>query len=78
MKKFGLELDQKLKKLMAEKNCFMKKSYSRIGTNTDDDLPLNKPLKFATLTIIIRCVFQEVEKLYPHIYCDECLYELQK
>ena len=54
----------------------MKKSYSRIGTNTDDDLPLNKPLKFATLTIIIRCVFQEVEKLYPHIYCDECLYEL--
>ena len=68
MKKFGPELDHKLKKLVAEKNCFMEKSYSRIGTNTDDDLPLNKPQKFATLTIITRCVFQEAEKLYPHIY----------
>ena len=42
---------------------------------TDDDVPLNKPLKFRTLTIIIRCVFQEDEKLYPQIYLDECLYK---
>ena len=76
MKKFFLELDQKLKHLMIEKNCFMKKNYVRIGVNTDDDLPLNKPLKFPTLTIIIRCVFQEGEKLYLQIYLDECLYEL--
>ena len=76
MKKFYLELDQKLKHFMMEKNCFMKKKYARIRINTDDDLPLNKPLKFLTLTIIIRCVFQEGEKLYPQIYLDECLYEL--
>ena len=55
---------------------FYEKNYSRIGVNTDDDLPLNKQLKFPTLTIIIRCVFQEGEKLYPQIYLDECLYEL--
>ena len=61
---------------MVEKNYFMKKNYARIGINTDDDLPLNKPLKFPTLTIIIRCIFQEGEKLYPQIYLDECLYEL--
>ena len=61
---------------MVEKNCFMKKKYSRIGVNIDDDLPLNKPLKFPTLTIITRCVFQEGEKLYPQIYLDKCLYEL--
>ena len=54
----------------------MKKSYARIGVDTDDDLPLNKPLKFPTLTIIIRCVFQEGEKLCLQIYLDECLYEL--
>ena len=53
-----------------EKNC------GRIGVNTDDDLPLNKPLKFPALTIIIRCVFQNGKKLYPQIYLDECLYEL--
>ena len=58
------------------KELFYEKNYARIGVNTDDDVPLNKPLKFPTLTIIIRCVFQEGEKLYPQIYLDECLYKL--
>ena len=58
------------------KELFYEKNYARIGVNTDDDVPLNKPLKFPTLTIIIRCVFQEGEKLYPQIYLDECLYQL--
>ena len=62
MVKFFLELKKKLKQLMVEKN--------------DDDVPLNQPLKFPTLTIITRCIFQEVEKLYPQIYLDECLYQL--
>ena len=61
---------------MVEKNCFMKKNYARIGVNTDDDLPLNEPLKFLALTIIIRCVLQKGEKLYSQIYLDERLYEL--
>ena len=59
-----------------EKNLFYEKNYARIGVNTDDDLPLNNPLKSPTLTIIIRCVLQKDEKLYPQIYLDECLYEL--
>ena len=58
------------------KELFYEKNYARIGVNTDDDVPLNKPLKFPTLTIIIRCIFQEGEKLYPQIYLDECLYKL--
>ena len=65
-----------IKTLSDGKELFYEKNYARIGVNTDDDLPLNKPLKFPTLTIIIRCVFQEGEKLYPQIYLDECLYEL--
>ena len=36
----------------------------------------NKHLKFPTLTIIIKCVLQNDETLYPQIYLDECLYEL--
>ena len=55
---------------------FYEKNYSRIGVNTDVGLPLNKQLKLPTLTMIIRCVFQEGEKLYPQVYLDECLYEL--
>ena len=64
-----------IKTINGGKELFYEKNYARIRVNTDDDLPLNKPLKFPTLTIIIRCVFQEGEKLYPQIYLDECLYE---
>ena len=59
-----------------EKELIYEKNYARIGVKTHDDVPLNKPPKFPTLTIIIRCVFQEGEKLYPQIYLDECLYQL--
>ena len=52
------------------------KNYATIGVNTDDNLPLNKQLKFPTLTIIIRRVLQKGTKLYPQIYLEECLYEL--
>ena len=52
------------------------KKYAKIRANTDgNDIPLNKQLKFLSLTIIIRCVFQNGKKLYPQIYLDECLYE---
>ena len=65
-----------IKTLNGVKELFQKKNYTRIGINTGDDSPLNKPLKFTTLTIIIRCIFQEGTKLYPQIYLNECLYEL--
>ena len=58
------------------KELFYEKNYARIGVNTDNDIPLNNSLKFPTLTIIIRCIFQEGEKLYPQIYLDECMYQL--
>ena len=75
MKKFFLELNQKLKRLIAVKNYFTKKKYAKIGVNTDDNVPTNKKFKFPSLTIIIRCVFQNGKKLYPQIYLDEYLYE---
>ena len=74
--KVFFEIKSKIKTINGGKELFYEKDYARIGVNTDDDVPLNKPLKFPTLTIIIRCVFQEGEKLYPQIYLDECLYEL--
>ena len=55
---------------------FYQKRYAKIGVNTDDDIPLDKQLKFSSLTIIIRSVFQNDKKLYPQIYLDERLYEL--
>ena len=44
--------------------------------NSDDDLPLNKLLKFHLMTIIVRCVFSEDRKLYPKLFLDDTLYEL--
>ena len=37
----------------------------KIEFNSDDDLPLNKPLKFQAMTIIFRSVLEEGGKLYP-------------
>ena len=54
---------------------YYEKNYAKIGVNTDDDISLNKPLKFTSLTIIIRYIFQNFKILYPQIYLDECLYE---
>ena len=55
---------------------YYEKHYAKAGVNTDDNIPLNKKLKFPSLTIIIRCVFQNGKKLCPQVYLDECLYEL--
>ena len=49
----------------------------KIKFNSDDDLPLKKPLKFHTMTIIIRSVFEEDGKLYPQGFLDDALYELR-
>ena len=48
----------------------------KIKFNSDDDLPLNKPLKIHVMTIIIRSVFEEGDKLYPQVFLDDALYEL--
>ena len=47
------------------KKLLHEKDYSRIKVDTDDDLSLNKTLKFPTLTIIVRALFQGV-KNYIH------------
>ena len=48
----------------------------KIKFNSDDDLPLNKPLKFHMVTISIRFVFEKDGKLYPKVFLDDALYEL--
>ena len=43
------------------------KYYMKIKFNSDDNLPLNKLLKFHNMTITIRSVFEEDGKLYPQV-----------
>ena len=70
------EILSEIKTINDGKELFYEKKYARIGVDADDDLPLNVSLKFPTLTIIIRYVFQEGKKLYLQIYLDKCLYQL--
>ena len=55
--------------------CDYEKDYMKIKFNSDDDLPLNKQLKFHNMTITIRSVFED-GKLYPQVFLDDTLYEL--
>ena len=59
----------KIKKISGDE-CDYEKDYMKIKFNSDDDLPLNKPLKFHMMTIIIRSVFEEDGKLYPQFFLD--------
>ena len=52
------------------------KDYMKIKFNSEDDLPLNKQLKFINLTIIVRIIFEEDGEYSPQIFLDGCLYEL--
>ena len=63
-------------KEVSDSECDYEKDYMKIKFNSDDDLPLNKPLKFHNMTITIRSVFEEDGKLYPQVFLDDTLYEL--
>ena len=49
----------------------------KIKFDSDNDLPLNKPLKFHAMTIIIRSVFEEDGKFYSQVFLDDALHELR-
>ena len=65
----------KTKKINSDK-CNYEKDYIKIKFNSDDSLPLNKPLNFINMIITIRYVFEEDGKLYPQVFLDDNLYEL--
>ena len=54
--------------------CDCEKDYMKIKFNSDNNLPLNKPLKFHNTTITIRSVFEEDGK--RKVFIDGTLYEL--
>ena len=56
--------------------CDYEKDYMKIKFNSPDVIPLNKPLKFHVMTITITSVFEEDGKLYPQVFLDDTLYEL--
>ena len=56
--------------------CDYEKDYLKIKFNSDDNLPLNKPLIFHNMNITIKFVLEEDGRLYPQLFLDDALYEL--
>ena len=48
----------------------------KIKFNSDDNLPLKKPLKFDLMTITIRSLFEEGGKFYSQLFLHDTLYGL--
>ena len=65
----------KIKEVSSGK-CDYEKDYMKIKFNSDDGLPLNRPLKFHNMTIFIRSVYEENGIPYPQVFLDDTLYEL--
>ena len=65
------EIRDKIKEINSDECDYMKVKF-----NSVDNLPLNKPLNFHNMTITIRSVFKEDGKLYPQVFLDDTLYEL--
>ena len=61
-------LKKKLKQLMVAKKVECGKDFKKIRLESNDDLPMNKPIKLHLLVIIIRCVFSEGGKFYPQLF----------
>ena len=51
-----------------DKNVY---GYMKLNFNYDVDLPLDKLIKFHTLTIIVACAIRKANKFYPEIYVEE-------
>ena len=65
----------KIKKISGDE-CDYEKDYMKVKFNSDDDFPINKQLQFHNMAINIRSVFEEDGKLYPQVFLDDTLYEL--
>ena len=65
----------KIKKIRGDE-CDYEKDCMKIKFSSDDDLPLNKELKFHNMTVTIRSVFEEDGKRYLQVFLDDTLYEL--
>ena len=68
-------IKSKIKAINGGKENDCGKDYIKIKFISDDELPLNKPLKFHVMTIIIRSIFGGDGKLYLQHFLDDAFYE---
>ena len=67
---------KEIEKINAGEKIEYGKDLRKIRFESNDNLPLNKPIKLRLLIIIIRSVFSEDGKFYPQSFLDDVIYEL--
>ena len=67
---------KEIEKINAGEKIEYGKDLRKIRFESNDNLPLNKPIKLRLLIIIIRSVFSEDGQFYPQLFLDDALYEL--
>ena len=55
---------------------WLSKRLHKIKFDSDDNLPLKKPLKVDMIGIMMRSVFEEDGRLYPQVFLDHTFYKL--
>ena len=66
-------IKDQIKKINNDSVVEYDKYYMKIKFDSDDNLPLNKVLKFHALSVILRRVFERDSKYYPQIFLDDAL-----
>ena len=72
------EIKSRIEKIHNNKSGECEKDYMKFNFDSDYKLTLNKQLKFLSIAIAIRSVFEDDDddKYYPQAFFDDCLYEL--
>ena len=71
-----IQIKSGIEKINNNKSGEYEKDYMKIKFDSDDKLPLKRQLKFFSVTIVIRSVFEDDGKYCPQAFLDDCLYEL--
>ena len=66
-------IKNQIKKINNDSVAEYDKDYMKNKFDSDDNLPLNKVVKFHAVIIIIRSVFERDGKYYPQIFLDDAL-----
>ena len=61
-------IKNEIKVINGDKEFEYNKSFTKIKFDSDDDFPSNKQLKFPTIIISVRPVFEKYGEYYPQIY----------
>ena len=66
-------IKRNIEKINNNKSGEYEKDYMKIKFDSDDKLPLNKQLKFLSVTVVIRSVFEEDDKYYAQAFLSDLM-----